>query len=389
MKNIKFVFVALVATFVTLGSTSVFAQDGKVVKGPYLTNDFGSNWFFGIGGGVNTTLGKEVKPFAEFTLANDWMAEAFIGKWFTPTVGVRAGYKGGMTNFGYGNGFVSNLYRNGEQVRFGYAHADLMWNLSNAIGGYKETRFWDVIPYAGAGVLGYNNGWTDDEFAVSAGIYNELRLGNAVNLFVDVNVATTENPLALRASKGAGVITDKTPYLNRPVYIPSATVGVTFNIGKKKNFDSSSNVSSLMKEIEDLKKALAEWERKPAPEPVVKTVTETKEVVVKDVQVLTGNTIITFAIGKSKLTSVEADKVKMFADTFKDGDTRIKVVGSADSKTGTENGNVKLAKKRAEVVKNALVKYGIAEDRITVDNTIDATDNAETSRSAIITVTAE
>ena len=397
MRNIKFIIVAFVAMFVTLGSTSVFAQEdgnrdanGYVVKGPYLTNGGGSNWFVGIGGGFNTTFGKEVKPFAEFKPANDWMGEAFIGKWFTPTVGVRAGYKGGMTNFGYGDGFVSNLYGNGEQVRFGYAHADLMWNLSNAISGYKETRFWDIIPYAGAGIYGYNNGWTDNEFAVNAGIYNELRLGGVVNLFIDVNVAATENPLGLKDANGAAVLTGDTPYLERPAYTPSATVGITLNIGKKRNFDRySSRVAPLMKEIEDLKAALVECQSRPVPEPVVKTVTETKEVLVKETKVLTGSTVITFALGKSKLTNVEADKVNMFAESFKDGETLIKVVGSADSKTGTKKGNEKLAKKRAEVVKNALVKAGIAESRVIVDDTIDATENVETSRSAIITLSAE
>ena len=398
MRNIKFIIVALVAMFVTLGSTSVFAQEdgnrdanGYVVKGPYLTNGGGSNWFVGIGGGFNTTFGKEVKPFAEFKPANDWMGEAFIGKWFTPTVGVRAGYKGGMTNFGYGDGFVSSLYGNGEQVRFGYAHGDFMWNISNALSGYKETRTWDIIPYVGAGVYGLNNGYTLDRFALNAGIYNEFRLGNVTNLYVDLNLIGTGNTLRLKdVETGKEIVTHDVPYIKHPVYMPTATVGVTFNLGKKKNFDRySTKVQPLMEQIDDLKKQLAECQSRPVPEPVVKTVTETKEVIVKETQVLTGSTVITFALGKSKLTNVEADKVKMFAESFKDGETLIKVVGSADSKTGTKKGNEKLAKKRAEVVKNALVKAGIAESRVIVDDTIDATENVETSRSAIITLSAE
>ena len=203
MKNIKFIFVALVAMFITLGTTNVYAQEdgnrdanGYVVKGPYLTNGGGANWFVGVGGGFNTAISTEIKPFAEFTPRNNWAAEAFIGKWFTPTIGARVGYKGAMNNFAYdANTFVSNAYGNGEQVRFGYAHADLMWNLSNALSGYKETRFWDIIPYAGFGYLGINNGQTDNKIGVNAGIYNELRLGNVVNLFIDLSVIGTENPV--------------------------------------------------------------------------------------------------------------------------------------------------------------------------------------------------
>lgn len=399
MRNIKFILVALVAMFVTLGSTSVFAQEdgnrdanGYVVKGPYLTNGGGSNWFFGIGGGFDTTFGVGIDPLGEFKPANNWTAEAFIGKWFTPTVGVRAGYKGGMTNFAYDTElYKSGAYGNGEQVRFGYAHGDFMWNISNALSGYKETRTWDIIPYVGAGVYGLNNGYTLDRFALNAGIYNEFRLGNVTNLFVDLNLIGTGNTLRLKdVETGKEIVTRETPYIKHPVYMPTATIGVTFNLGKKKNFDRySTKVQPLMEQIDDLKKQLAECQSRPVPEPVVKTVTETKEVIVKETQVLTGSTVITFALGKSKLTNVEADKVKMFAESFKDGETLIKVVGSADSKTGTKKGNEKLAKKRAEVVKNALVKAGIAESRVIVDDTIDATENVETSRSAIITLSAE
>ena len=91
MKKIKFILAALV---VAMMSFTAFAQEdgnrdanGYVVRGPYLTNGGGSNWFVGVGGGFNTSFGKELKPFAEFKPENNWAAEAFVGKWFTPTIG--------------------------------------------------------------------------------------------------------------------------------------------------------------------------------------------------------------------------------------------------------------------------------------------------------------
>ena len=400
MKNIKFIFVALVAMFVTLGSTSVYAQEdgnrdanGYVVKGPYLTNGGGANWFVGVGGGFNTAIGKEIKPFAEFTPKNNWAAEAFIGKWFTPTIGARVGYKGVMNNFAYdADTYVSNAYGNGEQVRFGYAHADLMWNLSNALSGYKETRFWDVIPYAGFGYLGINNGQTDNKIGVSAGVYNELRLGKVVNLFIDLSVIGTENPVGLRTvADNAPVVTDETNVFVRPLYMPTATVGITFNLSKKKNFDRFSSVG-VRKDVYDALKAQydALVARGPEVKEVVKEVPVTKEVQVeKEVQVLVGSTVITFPIGSSTLSTVEREKVEMFAKAFDGQDVVVKVVGSADSKTGTAKRNNQLAQKRADVVKGVLVKNGIPEDKIIVETTLDATENAETSRSAIITLEQE
>jgi len=400
MKNIKFIFVALVAMFVTLGSTSVYAQEdgnrdanGYVVKGPYLTNGGGANWFVGVGGGFNTAIGKEIKPFAEFTPKNNWAAEAFIGKWFTPTIGARVGYKGVMNNFAYdADTYVSNAYGNGEQVRFGYAHADLMWNLSNALSGYKETRFWDVIPYAGFGYLGINNGQTDNKIGVSAGVYNELRLGKVVNLFIDLSVIGTENPVGLRTvADNAPVVTDETNVFVRPLYMPTATVGITFNLSKKKNFDRFSSVG-VRKDVYDALKAQydALVARGPEVKEVVKEVPVTKEVQVeKEVQVLVGSKVITFPIGSSTLSTVEREKVEMFAKAFDGQDVVVKVVGSADSKTGTAKRNNQLAQKRADVVKGVLVKNGIPEDKIIVETTLDATENAETSRSAIITLEQE
>ena len=397
MKNIKFIFVALVAMFITLGATNVYAQEdgnrdanGYVVKGPYLTNGGGANWFVGVGGGFNTAIGTEIKPFAEFTPRNNWAAEAFIGKWFTPTIGARVGYKGVVNNFAYdANTFVSSAYGNGEQVRFGYAHADLMWNLSNALSGYKETRFWDIIPYAGFGYLGINNGQTDNKIGVNAGIYNELRLSNVVNLFIDLSVIGTENPVGLRTvADNAPAVTNESNAFARPLYMPTASVGVTINLSKKKNFDRSSSVSVPKTDYDALKAQYdAVVARDPQVREVIKEVPVTKEVIVKEtVRVLVGSTVITFPSDKSTLSNPERQKVEMFAKSFNGQDVVVKVLGSADSKTGTEDYNKLLAQKRADAVKAVLVKNGIPEDKIIVETTLDATENVETSRSAIITL---
>ena len=409
MKSIKFMLIALVAIFVTLGSTSVYAQEdgnrdanGYVVRGPYLTNGGGQNWFVGLGGGFNTTLAKGIdKPFSTFTPANNWAAEAFVGKWFTPSLGVRVGYKGVMNNFGYDpERFVSNAYASGEQIRWGYAHGDVMWNLSDALSGYKETRFWDIIPYAGGGILGINNGWTDNTFGLSVGVYNEFRLGRTVNLFLDLSLIGTENVLKLKnVADGSPVVTTEVPRYQRPLYMPTATVGVTFNISRKKNFDRYSSIApevlpftmddynnlnkragALEQENSELKSQLIDCQNRPLG---------TKEVIVKETRVLVGSTVITFPIGSCVLSEVERQKVALFAKSL-DGDTLIQIVGSADSKTGSQDRNFALAKNRANVVKNMLTDvYGIAPSRISTDYTVDATDKPETSRSAILTLSVE
>ena len=127
--------------------------------------------------------------------------------------------------------------------------------------------------------------------------------------------------------------------------------------------------------------------REPEVYKVTKTVTETKEVVKTETKVLVGTTVITFPIGSCALSNVERQKVALFAETFKDDDTLIKLVGSADSKTGSENRNFALAQNRANVVKNVLVNdYGINADRITVETELDVLSDAEATRCVLATV---
>ena len=77
---------------------------------------------------------------------------------------------------------------------------------------------------------------------------------------------------------------------------------------------------------------------------------------------------VLYGVDEWKVSDEEEAKVKAVARVLKDNsDVKIMVVGFADY-TGSDNYNMKLSEKRANEVKRLLVKrYGIAEDRITVD----------------------
>ncbi|MBR2127487.1 MAG: hypothetical protein IJ940_01295, partial [Bacteroidales bacterium] len=110
---------------------------GNIVRGPYETNRFGDNWFIGAAGGINVFIedgyGAKVAPSLDINL----------GKWFTPSIGMRIGYQG-----------LNSRITDGDLLqKFGYMyiHGDFLWNISNALSGYKETRFWNLVPYLHAG----------------------------------------------------------------------------------------------------------------------------------------------------------------------------------------------------------------------------------------------
>lgn len=109
--------------------------------------------------------------------------------------------------------------------------------------------------------------------------------------------------------------------------------------------------------------------------------------VVKEVSVGTKrvlSAIITFPIGSAEVSDVEKAKLDVFArSAIKD--ENITIVGSADSGTGTDEGNKELSTKRANVVKNILVnEYGFDASKINTSTAFDTNENPSVSRSAIL-----
>ena len=102
--------------------------------------------------------------------------DANLGKWFTPSVGMRVGYSGLNARFWSDEPTVlgrtldkeENMYA--QKFGYMYFHGDFLWNMSNALSGYKETRFWNFVPYLHAGYFRADSNneetdYVDNEFA--------------------------------------------------------------------------------------------------------------------------------------------------------------------------------------------------------------------------------
>lgn len=136
------------------------------------------NWFIGVDAGVSSLLGTpkgcndlwgRIKPHFG----------AYLGKWYTPTVGSRINF----------TGFKLLNSENQSQDYWGVS-ADFMWNLSNAIyGNGKETRF-GVIPYVGVGML-HNNSAQTNPFAFSYGVMAQYGLTSRLKLTLEFGGKTT------------------------------------------------------------------------------------------------------------------------------------------------------------------------------------------------------
>lgn len=259
-------------------------------------------------------------------------------------------------------------------------------NLSNLFGGYKGyPRRVEVVAVPGIG-WGHDYGNVDE---IKDRNYFNYRAAAEVNFNLGENRAWQINvrPAVLWTNRGT---TASDANVIRPKFenvFANLTVGVTYKFGNRrvKSHNFVTNNYAVTKADYDALKAERDALASRKPEVVEKVVEKTVEKVVeKEVRVLVGSSIITFNVGSSKLSDVEKAKVLAFANTL-DKDAVITILGSADSKTGSKAFNDKLAKARAEIVRDVLVKEcGVDASRINLDATLDATDNVKTSRSAIV-----
>jgi outer membrane protein OmpA-like peptidoglycan-associated protein len=391
MKRLNFYLGALtLMAVVTMTATEAKAQEdnnrdeiGRIVRGPYLTNRFGDNWFIGVGGGINLFL------LDQYTPAIGTSIDANFGKWFTPSVGMRAGYQGIFTKF--------------DDQKFGYMyiHGDLLWNFSDAVSGYKQTRFWDFVPYLHAGYYRsygtQGSNFIDNEIAAGAGLLHNLRLSNRLDLFIDMK-AIVVNGSAVGQSG--------------PAVVPSVTAGIAVNLG----LPGFARASTIIEGIE-----LVNAERVDALETAMAALEVANIALANDTQMLSKKSqalqkentslkdtlatrpsytdffnamepaVLFFEIGKTELGEKELKHLDFFAQsllTQADKYTKLNVtlMGSADSNTGSMERNQVLSKARSQYVYDLLTqKYGISPDRLVMKSeVVKATEKPEMSRAVIL-----
>lgn len=367
-KSVLFLLFVLAGTMAMAQEDNNRDAENRVVRGPYETNRFSDNIFLGVAGGVNiyngendsyAKIGKRLAPALDFN----------IGKWFTPSVGARIGYNGlsakGWTpdadNSPYATGAsdANAMYK--EKFNVSYLHLDFMWNISNAFGGYKETRTWNFVPFIGAGwVRSFKDNDFDNEMGATIGLLNTIRLGSAVDLTLEGRNMFVRETLdgVVKDSKWENMFSvtlgltfkfnqrgfkrvehaapaDYTPYLSRI----AALEGTNGELNKKN--------TALAAEIKGLRD-------RPATE-IVKNETQAAPVA------------LFFNIGKATLDSKELTNLDFYVKHAINADKNkvFTLTGSADKQTGSQEFNQRLSQQRVDYVYNLLVeKYGIAPARL-------------------------
>ena len=407
MKRLNFFLgaAALIAVTMTV-SPGLKAQEngnrdleGKIVRGPYETNRFGDNWFIGVGGGINVFLNEGYDAKIGPSIDGNF------GKWFTPAVGMRVGYQGFLSQvWSPQPGILGSTLNEDnssylQKIGYMYVHGDFLWNASDAIGGYKESRFWDLIPYLHAGYFrsyGVDNvDFYDNEFALGAGLLHQLRLARRLDLIIDMR-ATVVNGRVI-GNSGAGILPSVTAGLSVdlgwPEFVRTASVIEAVEIA---NLERTAILETAIAALE-VANATLENENMKLEKTNKKLVKENNQLkslpVVEETDFFTGMTPATifFNIGEATLGEKEMEHLDFIARNLiarADQDTNIliTVMGSADGNTGTARRNQHLSEARGKYVFDILTsKYNISPERLTIKTeVVKKAAKPELSRSVVI-----
>lgn len=383
MKSIKLLGVLAAASL--LFSVSGFAQEnanrdanGNVVRGPYETNTWSDNWF--VGGGIGLNSGFNTGNGTPIDLKNNgvpfvvWPGlglDAYVGKWFTPEMGLRLAY----------HGLSVQKFTKWPQ----FFVLDYLFDLSSIIDGYQETRNWSWIAYptAGLGVLFANGGW-DNSWVLGLGAMAKKYafLGNEnLDMIIDARLMAVPDRDGYNwNTAGAGFPAQ----ISFPV---SLTWGVAYKFGKqgfkrsssivpavvpvpftaqqyedlsgkvaeleKENAELKDKIAALEKDNEDLRNKLASGQNY--------AYEEGKFVVVDSAAGM--KTTLYFDCGSAALSAREKAHFEYFSENV-NADSKLKVDGYADKQTGSAKRNQQLSEQRVKAVVDLLKKAGASEDKI-------------------------
>jgi len=243
---------------------------------------------------------------------------------------------------------------------------DVMFNLSNMLCGYSDTRVWNFIPFLRAGINKNFAKHDNINPVLGVGIENTWRLSQHFGLYLDLayNMTTTMGFVGQGTSGQNGTAHG---YLG-------ADLGVQFYLGKATfskavsidayNALAAQSEEALAKLRADLDRERAENARLRAE--LAKKPNETVKNLDNSNVVANAATSVFFDINSTKINS-QKDLVNLesVASVAKNTGANVVVTGSADSQTGSDAWNQTLSEGRAQAVADELVNLGVSKDKIT------------------------
>ena len=353
-------------------------QEVSYVEDPaqgYILNSFSNNWFISVEGGMNYYFRHDN---SERNFFNRFAPNAgfWVGKWFSPIVGLRGGlnftqvkgiYNPERGGVGYYAGWEGDKVR-GKRNEFGL-NFDAMVNLTNWWCGYRPGRVYNGILYGGAGMNvqyipdfksnGERDGWTNGHnknLTAHVGLINNFALNKHVSLYLDLRGVVLTDDIYRGATK---------QYMDLQAYL-----GLTYNFNKSTwsapvvpvcppaaNCDEvEARLQAANARISDLERQLRDCLNRPV-----------EKVEAKEGPLCT----IYYTIGNSRLSRVDNKVLGAVAEVMKaNPNQKYTVTGWADNYTGSDQVNDRLRHARANGVEKVLLRNGVNPSQldVTVNN---------------------
>lgn len=335
--------------------------------------DFRSNWFISAGGGAQVLFGDHDRQ-AKFGDRISPALDIAIGKWFSPSIGVRLMYsglsakgatqtwntegKGGIYNTGKPvPGKFTNAYGYLCEQKFNFLtlHADVMFDLTNMFGGYNANRVYGIAPYIGVGWGHVYSKPHKDAVVGNLGLYNMFHVSKAFDINLDIRASFTNDDFD---GETGGRSFDALLGVTAGVTYRFAPRGWKSRVMKEVVYDNDA-VNALRRQVAELIAANEKLEREKAGK-----VVEHNTVVNAN-----GTYLIYFPLNVSSLSNADRAQLEQVADMIKGtpSSTVFSVVGYADKATGTPEINETLSRERAQAVREYLVKeFNIPAERLDV-----------------------
>ena len=331
--------------------------------------DWGSNWFLSVKGGVSAFVGKPVGHGDLFDREKP-LLNVSAGKWFTPYVGGRLAFQG-----------LQLKDANMVWCNYQNLHVDFLYNLTGHSDGMQK---WDIIPYAGCGLI-HNSHNGQKPFAISYGLIGRYRLNDRLHLSGEIGNTTTwqnfdgqgaSNKLGdhlLQASIGLSVTIGKVGWKKDRVHeteqdyqkCQAPVIVMQSNMAHERN--NYSGLNALRKRL-----ANKDWDGISDTTTVDSLADSTATAANKYLHVIkTGKKYIGapiyffFKIGTHELTeNAQFINIKEVAEVIKKYGLQARIIGAADSETGTPEINERLSVERADYIAGLLKAHGVDESHI-------------------------
>lgn len=246
MKRISYFFASVALVFGAMGMAAaqetVANEDASVKDHKAIHADeyslFRGDFFVGIGGGPSVYFGEHDRQM-KFHHRMAPAMDVYVGKWLTPSIGVRVAYSGGRaiggtsvdTGYIFSTGTIyskpPHKWIYWQEFDYFGVRADFMLNLMNLFGGENPDRFYELSPYIGAGVNKvYNTPLKETCVGLTIGVFNTFRIADAWDIVLDVHGTAVPEKFEHEMGSRPGVDPDGI-YSNDGIL--TAALGIAYN----------------------------------------------------------------------------------------------------------------------------------------------------------------